>query len=241
MSTNKFTNPTQPQQANQTATKDPILDGIIDRTTTANHQQEPQKADAPVINVTAATALTPADDGKIDYESLVRLRAHMNGDLGVIPWPDGCYVLVAHPNAIVDLELELTRLSKPISRMNVEEVTNTIEMVNTAITDKISGYRFTVGGFHIFTHENLPPDPAFMTSSTGAAATLRNWYDNIAFGPMAVCECISMAPEVRRDEIRNFGTQDRYIWLMYGKYQAIERGAGIGQRSQIVKFRSGKA
>lgn len=179
----------------------------------------------------------------ITYESLVRLRAHMNGDIGVYPWSDGCYILVAHPRAIVDLELELTAMSKPVSRVNIEEVTNMVKMVNTAITDRISGYRFTVGGFHIFSHENLPPDPNFMKSSTGAGATLRNWYENIAFGPMAVCECISMAPEVRRDEVRQFGTMDRYSWLMYGKYQAIERGtpstgAGIGQLSQIVKFRS---
>ena len=190
---------------------------------------------------TVATAMTAADSGRITYESLVRLRAHMNGDIGVYPWPDGCYILVAHPRAIVDLEL--TAMSKPVSRVNIEEVTNMVKMVNTAITDRISGYRFTVGGFHIFSHENLPPDPNFMKSSTGAGATLRNWYENIAFGPMAVCECISMAPEVRRDEVRQFGTMDRYIWLMYGKYQAIERGtpstgAGIGQLSQIVKFRS---
>ncbi len=194
---------------------------------------------------TAATAMTAADSGIIEYEALVRLRATMNGDLGVIPWPDGCYALVAHPNAIVDLELELTKLSKPISRNNIEEVTNMIKMVNTSMQDQLSGYRFTVGGFHIFSHENVPPDPNFMKSTTGAGATLRNWYDNIAFGPMAVCECISMAPEVRRDEVRQFGTLDRYIWIMYGKYQSIERGtastgAGLGQRSQVVKFRSGR-
>ncbi len=143
---------------------------------------------------TNATAMTATDYGRITYESLVRLRAHMNGDIGVYPWPDGCYILVAHPRAIVDLELELTAMSKPITKMNVEEVTNMVKMVNTSITDRISGYRFSVGGFHIFSHENLPPDPNFMKASTGAGPTLRNWYENIAFGPMAVCECISMAP-----------------------------------------------
>jgi hypothetical protein len=193
-----------------------------------------------------ATAMTAADNGMIDVDSLIRLRAHMNGDMGIIPWPDGCYVLVCHPNAVIDLEIELKNMGKPITKMEIEELTNIIKVVNTALTSQISGYRFSVGGFHIFAHENLPPDPNFMKSSTGAAATLRNWYDNIAFGPMAVCECISMPPEVRRDEMRQFGTMDRYIWLMYGKYQAIERGtpstgAGLGQRTQIVKFRSGRS
>jgi hypothetical protein len=170
----------------------------------------------------------------------------MSGDLGVIPWADGCYVLVCHPNAIIDLEIELKNSAKGVATyMEVEAMTNLIKMVNTALTSQISGYRFTVGGFHIFTHEHLPNDPNFMKSTTGTGAGARNWYDNIAFGPMAVCEVISMPPEVRRDEMRQFGTQDRYIWLGYGKYQAIERGApstgaGLGQRSQIVKFRSGR-
>jgi uncharacterized protein (DUF1697 family) len=196
--------------------------------------------------VTAATSMTSADSGAIDVDGLIRLRAYMSGELGVIPWADGCYVLVCHPSAIVDLEIELKDSAKgSATYMEVEAMTNLIKMVNTALTSQISGYRFTVGGFHIFCHENLPPDPNFMKSSTGAAATLRNWYDNIAFGPMAVAEVISMPAEVRRDEMRQFGTQDRYIWLGYGKYQAIERGtastgAGLGQRSQIVKFRSGR-
>jgi hypothetical protein len=192
--------------------------------------------------VSVATSLAGADDALLSYESIVRLRAHMNGDLGVIPWADGCYVMVCHPNAVTDLELELTAMGKPVSRMDIEQVTNMIKMVNTSIEDKISGYRFTVGGFHIFTHENIPPDPLFMRIVDNA----RNFYTNIAFGPGAVCEAISMAPEIRNDEMKQFGTTNRFIWLSYGKYQAIERGpdttnttGSISQRSQVVQFRTG--
>ena len=192
--------------------------------------------------VAAASGLAAGDDALASYEALVRLRANMNGDLGVIPWPDGCYCIVMHPNAVIDLELELTQMGKPIHRMDIEEVTNMIKMTNTAITDKISGYRFTVAGFHVFSQESIPPTPTWMQVVDNA----RNFYANIAFGPMAVCEAISMPAEIRRDEIRNFGTQDRYIWLSYAQYQAIERGtpstgAGLGQFSQIVQFRTGKA
>jgi hypothetical protein len=126
--------------------------------------------------------------------------------------------------------------------MDIEQVTNMIKMVNTAIEDKISGYRFTVAGFHVFTHENIPPDPLFMRIVDNA----RNFYTNIAFGPGAVCEAISMAPEIRNDEMKQFGTTNRFIWLGYGKYQAIERGpdntnttGAINQRSQVVQFRTG--
>jgi hypothetical protein len=192
--------------------------------------------------VSLATALAAGDDALLTYESIVKLRAHMNGDIGVIPWPDGCYVMVCHPNAVTDLELELTAMGKPIHKMDIEEVTNMIKMVNTSVTDLISGYRFTVGGFHIFSHENLPPDPNFMRIVDNS----RNFYTNIAFGPGAVCEAVSMAAEIRNDEMKQFGTTNRYIWLGYGKYQAIDRGPGttnttgsISMLSQVVQFRTG--
>lgn len=194
------------------------------------------------VIVNLASNLAAADDALLSYEGLVRLRAHMNGDLGVIPWADGCYVIVCHPNAVTDLELELTAMGKPVSRMDIEQVTNMIKMMNTSIEDKISGYRFTVGGFHIFTHENIPPDPQFMRIVDNG----RNFYTNIAFGPGAVCEAISMAPEIRNDEMKQFGTTNRFIWVSYGKYQAIERGPDttnttgiISQHSQVVQFRTG--
>ncbi|MEO1523754.1 MAG: hypothetical protein AAFU78_23670, partial [Cyanobacteria bacterium J06633_2] len=172
--------------------------------------------DAGQVTTTASDVAT-GDDGTMTEEFLISLRSYMR-ILEIPPYMDGCYGIAMNEYAIA--QFMQSKSSKERDQALADQDLVTRMLAQSTLQDfggEVTGYRGKFDGFHIF-EQNVYGKGANGTEGSntvtlGAGSTLM--HTSFAFGQNTVCWCTGLPVEIRTDEVRDFGRQQRMIWYAH--------------------------
>jgi hypothetical protein len=181
-----------------------------------------------------------AGEGEISIEGLAFLKADLL-ESGLIPYQDGCLMMICHPRVAAKLTQELRQEAFPNNPQQLKEVTNLLKAQNPNVLERISGYVATIEGFHIF----MPEGPLLFPSMYQATEGGRLWYESYIIGQGAIAQAVSLPAMIYLDEMKKYGTSVKGLWYSYQNIQKIDgggptTGAGLGPTTQIYKLRTSR-
>ena len=162
--------------------------------------------------------------GLMTYLFLNDLYAVLDG-LTVLPFDDGCYVLVLCPRAFGQLKASLTPNYQFATRLERDELTNVVKnSTGREDPDLATSYRFTVGDFHVYTTNAIstgePGNPGVHAENLGAGQ--RTTRTSFAIGAATTAHAETMPVSIVQDDYTNFGRLKRYTWLHHGGIAALD-------------------
>lgn len=155
------------------------------------------------------------DGGTFTYEFLLDLATRM-ADADIPPFDDGCWVVLLNTRQISQLDRSLSVQKRFLDRAGAEEVTNLLKVsTGNAYIDRVSGYKGTIGGFHVFQSNSfgrgVAPQIGVQQETLGAGVfTTRTGF---AIGSNTMGRCLTMPMQIRESNDDDFGRIRKLTWL----------------------------
>jgi hypothetical protein len=193
---------------------------------------------------TAPADVVTGSKGTLTDTFLINLRAYMK-TLQIPPYMDGHYGLIVNPTSLA--QFMVTQNTKTIEP-DYNIVTSMLSMsTGNDYGGTVSGYRGLWHGFHLFEQNvygvGAPGETGTQTVTFGTGVGAQTCDTNFAFGRDTICWCTGMAPEVRLDEMSDFGRRARMIWTSHensGRLD-VKNTAGTGEQLRVIQFRNLRA
>jgi len=193
---------------------------------------------------TDPTTVVATSKGTLTDTFLINLRAYMK-TLQIPTYMDGNYGMTVNPTALA--QYMITQNTKTI-----EPDYNIVTAMLSQSTGQdyggvVSGYRGLWHGFHLFEQNTYgvgaPGDTGTQTVTFGTGIGARTCDSNFAFGRDTIAWCTGMAPEVRMDEMADFGRRSRMIWISHENSGRLDvrNTTATGEQLRVIQFRNLRA
>ncbi len=187
--------------------------------------------------------VTPGTKGTLSDTFLINLRAYMKV-LMIPTYLDGNYGLVCNPNALA--QYMITQNTKNIEPDYDIVTTMLSQSTNQDFGGVVSGYRGLWHGFHLFEQNSYgvgaPGELGTQTVTFGTGVGARTADTNFAFGRDTICWCTGMAPEIRLDEVSDFGRRSRMLWTSHENSGRLDvrNNPSSGEQLRVLQFRNAR-
>ena len=174
--------------------------------------------------VTASGSVTAGGGGQLTLNFLGSLRAYASSRR-FYPMPDGCFIYVAPPDQIAQLENDLQMHHAYADMTGVEELQNMMASKSrNEYSGRIRGYRGKLRGIHVFEQNSFgvgaPGNRGVQTESLGGASVTTT--TGFLMGADAVGWATSLPMEIREDANNNFGRLRSFIWKSHENGVALD-------------------
>ena len=207
-------------------------------------QEELFRADVTLYNDKGtATAtignLAATDDGRMANNFLASVYAYMR-NAQVPTTIDGCYYLIAHPNAVQQLLADKSEKERFISPEQLDLVGEGLARNRSQYGGRVSGYKGKYSGFHVF-EQNVFGVGAAATAGVqnetiATVSTLTR--TSLAMGVDSIGWASALPVQVRMDEFSDFQRQKRMIWYSHENSVSLDvkTTSGTGETMRVVKL-----